>query len=190
MTSPEKIQTAMFLAGFLLIWASGQFELALLMNLGVALLGGGVTAGGYLQLLAARASDADLAGSTTSSQRIVRWLRGLLQTGIGLAVVFGALAAAFLGGEGLWRLLTGQPGPLLLATGAILVALSIEVVLAEGQHMTSRWQFLASLPLRLASLPLLALGLACLGFGAFALLLPTQFHAWIRATFGPFLPGP
>jgi len=180
----------MFVAGFLLIWASSQFDLALLFNLGVALLGGGITAGGFLHVQAARASSADPPGYTTRSQTIVSWLQALLQTGLGLAVVFGALSAGFLGGEGLWRLLTRQPGPLLLGIGASLIALSIEVVLGEGQRMNSHWEFLASLPLRLASLPLLALGLACLGIGAFALMLPAQFHAWLKATFGPFLPGP
>lgn len=180
----------MFAAGFMLIWVGSQFEAVILSSLGIALLGGGVASGGYMQLLTARAAYADPQLSMTTSQRLVTLVHGLLQTGLGLAVVFGGLGAGVLGGEGLWRMLTGRPGPLLLAIGAVMIALSIEVVLGEGQRMSSRWEFLASLPLRLASLPLMALGLACLALGVFALLLPAQSRAWMETTFGPFLPGP
>lgn len=189
MTRPEIVQLAVFAGGFLLVWGGVQLEHGLLSSMGVAMLGAGLTAGGYARLLGARSSSME-PGQSTASQRVVNWLGALLQTGLGLAVVFAALTSSVLGGEGLWRMLAGQPGPLLLGIGAVLLASGIQVVLGDGQRMTSRWQFVASLPIRLASLPLLLLGLACMGLGGFALILPAAFHARIEATFGPFLRGP
>lgn len=188
MTWPDAVQFALYAFGLLLLWAGVQTEVGLLSTLGVALLGGGVTAGGFLQLQGARETATEPIPS--SSQKIVLWVRALLQTGLGLALVLGSLTSAFLGGEGLWRILTRQPGPLLLAVGAVLIAVGIQVLLGGGERMTSRWESLASLPLRLSSLPSLALGLVCLALGAAAILAPAQFQAWINATFGSLVQGP
>jgi len=186
---PGKVQLALLLLGLALLWVASQAPGSRLASLGITILGAGVAAGGFYLLQAANESRSE-PGALSGSQQLLLWLRGLAQSGLGLAISLGALAAVVLGGDRFLRLLTQQPAPALLAVGALLLAQAVNVALAQGEPMGTRWHWLASLPLRLTSLPLLLLGLLSLGVGFYALLAPAQFRAWLGMSLGPFFQAP
>lgn len=188
MRRPEKLQAALLLFGLVLLWVAAQAELARLSGLGVILLGLGAAAGGFFRLQAAW-EWRSIPEAPAVPRQVVMWTRGLVQTGLGLALAMGGLTASLVGWERAWRLITRHPAPALLAVGSLLLAQAVILALAGGEPMSSRRQSLVSLPVRLASLPTLLLGLLILGVGGYALLAPAQFRAWLEVTFGAF-PGP
>ncbi|TFG49364.1 MAG: hypothetical protein E4H33_02405 [Anaerolineales bacterium] len=187
MSRSDKLQVALFGAGLLLTWAGVQLPSSGFVAFAVAMIGAGVTAGGYQMLVTAGLPAEDPRSDPTRSQMMVTTIRSLLQVGFGLVLILGSMEAAVIGTEGLWQFISSQRSLVYLAVGAVLVATSLEVALGEGQVMRSRWELLASIPLRLASLPMFIIGLGFLGFGVFALLMPEIFNAWIHTTFGPFI---
>jgi hypothetical protein len=190
MTRIDKLQAVLFGGGLLMTWVGVQLGRSWPLVFTIALIGVGIVLGGYQMLYALSQTLLDIGREPTRSQKVVALIQSLLQVGFGSALILGSIAAALIGTEGLWQLLSSQRGLIFGGIGAVLIALSVQVALGEGQSIQSGWELIASIPLRLASLPMLLIGLVFLAVGSFALLLPASYTSWVQTTFGQFINTP
>ncbi|MGH7460104.1 MAG: hypothetical protein ACREMA_03630 [Longimicrobiales bacterium] len=187
-STPVRITLALTgVAGLLLLIASRQFQMPVLIGPGLLLFAAGtITAGAEAMTRRFIVERNRVAPSSAIFHGSAAILLGLALVVLGAALAVAGVAFLMGAEQRLAALLLERPGFVLAPAGAVLGATGSARVIGAQSWRGSAWRFLSNLPERFGGILVVIFGLGLLAAGLFDILAPDAFDDTVRSLIAPF----